>query len=122
MYTEAKPMETDKYSDKRELLKAENILKEMPHELSSALKFLMRYYKISCTELSDKTSISARTIQKIRTGKEMRPDICTLIKISNAIGAHPFIGLKLIELSGQCFTGSSSSLSLFEALVYHSLM
>ena len=53
MYKEAEPMEYEKNTNENLLRDAEDILMHMPHELGSALKYVMEYTGINCRILSD---------------------------------------------------------------------
>lgn len=113
----AEPIKTEEYLKQLSLKEAEELLIHMPHELGSALRFLMNRCDITCSQLSELSSVSERTIMSIRTSADKRPDISTLVKLCKALDIHPYISIKLIELSGQCFCGSISSLSLFDSLI-----
>ncbi len=113
----AEPMNRKEYLKQLSLKEAEDLLSHMPHELGCALRFIMNRCGITCSQLSELSSVSERTIMSIRTGDNKRPDISTLVRICKALEIHPYIGIKLIELSGQCFCGSINSLLLFDSLI-----
>lgn len=120
MYKEAEPMEYEKNTNENLLRDAEDILMHMPHELGSALKYVMEYTGTNCRILSDESRVGLRTIKAIRSGTTKKPDLITLVRICKALNIHPLVSIRLIELSGQCFSATFSSLSLFDELIFRS--
>lgn len=81
--------------------------------LSKSLKTLMKWVNINGRKLADKSEVSEKTIQRIRTGETTNPNIETMISLCIGMDLPYEVSLAFIEKAGLTLMGNNP-----ERLIY----
>ena len=81
--------------------------------LSKTLKALMKWVKITGKKLADKSEVSEKTIQRIRTGETTNPNIETMVALCIGMDLPYEVSLAFIEKAGLNLMGNNP-----ERLIY----
>lgn len=100
------------------ILKNESLVKEgldcICNSLSKSLITLMKWIRISETSLANKSGISEKTIQRIRTGKRPNPTILKMVALCIGLELPYDVCLALIDKAGLCLKSNTQENMLYK--------
>ena len=82
--------------------------------LSKSLKALMKWVNISERKLADKSEVSEKTIQRIRTGESASPTLETMVALCIGMDLPYDVSLAFIEKAGLTLIGNTAEKLLFK--------
>lgn len=89
-----------KLGKKEQLTEMRSILEMMPSSFPEALTFLMRRARVTIEQLEEKTSISSRTISRLRTEERSEYSLDQVLAICIALHLPPWISRELLQRAG----------------------
>ena len=79
----------------------------LPYDFGDALKLLMEEREISVEQLAEASSLSEKTISRLRSG-ENKPSLPTVIAICIGLSLDPFIAEQLVNIAGYSLGGKKA--------------
>ena len=91
---------TGKLGKKEQLTEMRRILEMIPSSFPEALTFLMRRARVTIEQLEEKTSISGRTISRLRTEERSEYSLDQVLAICIALHLPPWLSRELLHRAG----------------------
>ena len=94
--------DTQSLSRQEQIAAMSRILDTLPVSFHEALEYMMRMQKVTIEQLEEKSSLSSRTISRLRTEERREYSIEQVIAICVALKLPPWMSNELLERAGLC--------------------